>query len=470
MKRIASRATIPALCLALLAGLSSSAHADGNLNNLQHIIVVMMENHSFDNYFGALSYAPGTPYHAGPCAAADHTCVDGLSCERNPVKGKYVCHNSNRDDAGHHKRVFAFHSTDYCVATDLDHSWLGVHLEDNFLSPNLGLLASPMNGFVEQNDLTSQPDSGTDSKTDDETMSFYNEKDIGFYYALAQTFAIDDRYFSAVLGPTFPNRSYLMAATSFGHLTTNESVPDITKSPVLVYQPITGTIFDLLDRGGVSWTDYSDDVPQAVSFRNFLVDPAHFRSYSGKGLLGGIPNNFLQDAAAGTLPAVAFLDPNFGLILPENDEHPGPGPGGDIRAGQSFVAQALAAVRNGPDWSTSAIFVTYDEHGGFYDHVAPPPATQGGALNPDGINPGQCADLSNPPASLQPNGGLNCVESNADAASLCAGFTPTGSFPPSCANFDQSGVRVPMTARLALRETALRVTCERRPYGAARID
>jgi phospholipase C len=81
-------------------------------------------------------------------------------------------------------------------------------------------------------------------------MSSYNEQDIGFHYALAQSFAIDDRYFAAVLGPTLPNRLYLMAATSSGHLNTDEEVSDITKAPVLVYKPITGTIFDLLDRNG----------------------------------------------------------------------------------------------------------------------------------------------------------------------------------------------------------------------------
>jgi phospholipase C len=264
---------------------------------------------------------------------------------------------------------------------------------------------------------------------------------------LAQTFAIDDRYFSAVLGPTFPNRSYLMAATSFGHLTTDEEVPELSESPVLFYVPITGTIFDLLDQHGVSWVDYFNDVPQGISFRNFLADPVHFRPFS-KPAPNPFPpnpnNSFLQDAEAGTLPSVAFVDPNFGVLSPaaENDEHPV----SDIRAGQSFVAQAVSAVRSSPNWKDSIILIAYDEHGGFYDHAASPPARQGGAPNPDGINPGQCADLSNPPASEQPSGGLNCIESNLIEESFCPGFTPTGSFPARCANFDQLGIRVPLMA------------------------
>ena len=80
----------------------------------------------------------------------------------------------------------------------------------------------------------------------------------------------------------------------------------------------------------------------------------------------------------------------------ENDEHPPT----DIRKGETFVSSVVNAVRNGPNWKDSIIFITYDEHGGFYDHVAPAPArAAGGALNPDGIDPGQCADLSNPPTS-----------------------------------------------------------------------
>jgi phospholipase C len=436
------------VCL-VLGGLGAyNARADGDLGKVNHIIIVVQENHSFDNYFGVLPYAPGTPYEKGPCNPNDHRCVDGLSCQRNPVKGTYRCHNANRDDV-HGKKVFAFHSHDYCVRTDLDHTWIGTHMEANFAEPNETLAESPHDGFVLQNDSTNQPDKGVETRTDDATMSFYNEQDLGFYYSLAETFAIDDRYFSSVLGPTFPNRSYLMAATSFGHLDTNETVPDLSLAPVLFYIPITGTIFDLLDAKTVSWADYFLDIPQGVSFRNFLFDPVHFRPFS-KPAPNPFPpnpfNSFLDDAAAGTLPAVAFVDADTGFFSPaaENDEHPGAG--GGIRAGQSFVAQAVSAVRNGPNWKDSIIFIAYDEHGGFYDHVRTPAAAQGGAPNPDGINPGQCADLSNPPTSEKPHGGLNCAFSTPIETAFCPGFTPTGAFPADCANFDQLGMRVPFIA------------------------
>ena len=140
------------------------------------------------------------------------------------------------------------------------------------------------------------------------------------------------------------------------------------------------------------------------------------------------------------LPQVSFVDPGFGGT-DENDEHPPT----DIQRGQAFVSRIVNAVRNGPQWQDSVIFITYDEHGGFYDHVAPPRAQQGSARTPDGIFPGQCADLSNPPASQQPGGGVACNSSAPQAQSLCPALAqnPGGVYPENCASFDQLGFRVP---------------------------
>src|SRR5438552_235370 len=279
-----------AATLALLLATGGSVHADGNLHNVNHIIIVMQENHSFDNYFGVLPYASGTPYHGGgKCASNDHTCVDGLSCTRD-LAGNYTCTNSNVDDDA--STVFAFHDAKYCTGPDLQHNWPGSHSEANYNNPAGALAFSPNDGFVLVNDATEQIDNG-ESPTDDDTMGFYNETDLPFYYGLAKSFAIDEHP----------------------------------------------------------------------------------------------PNN--------------------------------------IRAGQYFVSQIVNALRNSQSWNDSILFITYDEHGGFYDHVAPAAARQGGALNPDGINPGQCEDLSNPPASEQPGGGAQCDVSRSDAAAICPGFTAT---------------------------------------------
>jgi phospholipase C len=257
---------------------------------------------------------------------------------------------------------------------------------------------------------------------------------------------VNDRYFAPVLGPTFPNRSYLMAATSFGHLTTSDSFPLPGSGG---YKPITGTIFDLMEKNGVTWADYFQDVPQGGSFRPFPspIDPHFLPLPVFLGQIAGSPK-------LPALPQVSFVDPNLGVlgITKENDEHPPT----DIQRGQAFVSVVVNAVRNSPFWSDTIILFTYDEHGGFYDHVQPPRARQGHAPNPDGISPGQCADLSNPPLSLQPGKGAECSfnllsatdTTTNDAADLCPQFAldPTGPFPAACANFDQYGIRVPFVA------------------------
>src|SRR5262249_57802935 len=191
-------------------------------------------------------WAPGSPYHgpAAPpasgtgCDADDHRCVDGLSCVAAP-DGGLTCFESNLDDDG--SMVNAFHATRRCVAPDLDHSWIGTHAAIHFSDPADTLLHALNDGFVRVNDATEQPDTSGEGPFEDETMGYYTQDDLPFYYALAQTFAISDRHFSSVLGPTFPNRSYLLAGTSFGHLTTNDILP-----PLGGYRPIHGTIFDLL--------------------------------------------------------------------------------------------------------------------------------------------------------------------------------------------------------------------------------
>jgi phospholipase C len=435
------------LPLALLLLPGRPVRADGDLNKVQHVIIVVQENHSFDNYFGALAYSPGSPYHTpgdgdgdrddlGGCRRDDHRCVDGLTCSVDQA-GNFTCLNSNIDDDG--STVLAFHDSRRCVAPDVDHGWTATHAEANFNHPNDTLHQTLSDGFVRVNDVTEQKDNGVENATEDQTMNFYNQDEIPFYYDLAQKFSIDDRYFCSVLGPTFPNRAFLSAATSFGHLTTSEILP-----PPGGYKPLTGTIYDLLDKNQITWADYFQDVPAGGSFRPFTGVPAttdpHFLPYK----------LFLAQAAgatgAGQLPQVSFVDPNFGFFGAqfENDEHPP----NDIQRGQAFISQLVNVVRSGPFWQDSIVFITYDEHGGSYDHVKPPRARQGGQRTPDGIVPGLCADASNLPASGQPGGGAQCTISLNTEEAFCAAFAanPTGPFPDQCASFDQLGFRVPFIA------------------------
>jgi phospholipase C len=416
-----------AAAAALLAALGlGPALADGPLTKVNHIVVVMQENHSFDNYFGVLPYAPGGPYHpAKPfCAATDHACIDGLSCIITGG-GALKCTNHNVSSSG--AFIYSYHAGSRCTNPDLDHSWLGTHLGLNFIQPNASLAHPLNNGFVR------------DNQDDPEPMSYFDQTDIPFYYRLAQTFAVSDRQFAAVVGPTIPNRFYLMAATSFGHLTTEDTVPP----PDGGYKPVNGSIFDLLNKNNISWADYFEDAPQAIDFG---VLDAHDQQ---------IAQFYLAASGLyGSLPQVAFIDPDFGVegTSVEDDEHPPT----DIQRGQWHVSDVVNAIRNGPYWKDTIILITYDEHGGFYDHAKPPAAPQGGARTPDGVYPGQCEDLSNPPGSLQPGGGAECATnpisqtdtSVLDAEALCPQLkaNPTGPYPTQCAAFNQEGVRVPLIA------------------------
>jgi phospholipase C len=392
---------------------------------------MMQENRSFDNYFGALPYVPGGPYH--PCigtnpltrvvehqAIADHRCVDGLTCTAD-ASGDLTCSNFNLNDKG--DQVFAFHDLRICDASGLDHGWTQSHHEANWLHPGDTLASSLNDGFVLQNE-SDNPNQDVDY----DTIGFYTQNELPFYYALAQTFAIDDHYHASVIGPTLPNRLYYMAGSSFGHTTTGEAIPPIPAG----YRPITGTLLDLMDRYNVSWMNYYSDLPSS----------AYLRPYSSPHLAPIA--QFASDVAAGHLADVTYIDANFGILnaSKESDE----APPNNIRRGEYFVAQNVATIRNSPFWDDTIIIITYDEHGGCYDHVAPPRARQQGHRTPDGIFPGQCADLSNPPASRQPGGGANCAQSMQDATDTCPGFSATESYPATCPAFDQYGFRVPFIA------------------------
>jgi len=289
---------------------------------LDTIVVLMQENRSFDHYFGKL-HAEGKPQSEG-----------------EPKKA------SNPDPAGG-APIRAFHQKHYCEVADLDHSWNGTHREWD---------GGAMDGFTAANQFLPDDPSGK------RTMGFYDQHDLPFYYGLYRKFATADRFFCSVLSQTFPNRFYLLAATSFGHIRNDFATN---------FAPPGGTIFERLDAAGVTWRIYASQIAFALEFA-YVSDPQR-KSHI-------VPvAQFGSDAQAGTLPQVAWIDPIFlNTEVIENDEHPP----ANIQVGQQFVAQIVTALFASPQWGRSALFVTYDEHGGFFDHVPPPPACK-----PDDIPP-----------------------------------------------------------------------------------
>jgi phospholipase C len=296
---------------------------------VEHVIVMMQENRSFDHYLGRLFHKSGPPKG---------------TTNPSPVGGP---------------PIKPFHEKLYCEVADLDHSWNGTHREWN---------GGAMDGFTTEN-----VDAAVDP-TGHRTMGYYTRRDLPYYYKLFKKFATSDAYHCSVLSQTFPNRYYLLAGTSFGEIRNN--------FPNLAGNDYTQrTIFNLLDEAtpAVSWKIYYSDFPFAALFgyvRNKLATNTVAMGTNDA------TNPLLLDAQSGNLPQVAFVDPGF-VGEGENDEHPPT----NIQLGQAFVAKIINALMAGPAWNSTVIFLTYDEHGGYYDHVPPPAACLPDATPPN-LQPG----------------------------------------------------------------------------------
>ena len=201
-------------------------------------------------------------------------------------------------------------------------------------------------------------------------MGYWTAQDLPFYYSLARTFVVCDRWFGSCLGQTFANRRYLMAGTSAG-LVSDPS------SAVAAPSPASGLIFDQLDAHSITWKNYYSDVPSSGLFGAVLArGPKNLTPIEG----------YFADAAAGNLPGFSLVDPPFNK--PGSEENPQ-----NIQLGEEFVSRVVHAALTSPSWPTTLLIWCYDEHGGYYDHVPPPPA-----IKPDDIPP----DI-HPPAD-QPGG------------------------------------------------------------------
>lgn len=341
-------------------------------NPIEHIIVIMQENHTFDSQLGALTMADPTTgkpaLYSLPKTGKTPTptTVDGLSAK------------SLFSNPGNNCQATSAHFPALCPPLDPEHGWDPMHkdwdegLNDQFVATN-------GSGAV---------------------MGYFTQSDLPYYYWLATQFAIGDRYFSSVMGPTWPNRSYLYAATSFGIISTYQNIT-AAKTPTVFdlltdgpNNPIASRIRASLSAHGISypgnqplWKYYSDAGGAAglcKSDGDYIQQLFPQKNYP----CAGTSDGFVDDVASGNLALVSFVDAD--LWGEEEDPGTSEHPGENVQNGQAFVAKVVQAIlaTGGTSgkaqgyWGTSAIFLTYDEGGGFYDHV-PPPA----ACAPDAIAP-----------------------------------------------------------------------------------
>lgn len=224
--------------------------------------------------------------------------------------------------------VARFHQTNTCVQPDPAHQWDDMHMQAN---------GGQMDGFVKSAAKTT----GTDGHF---VMGYYDEHDLPFYYFLANTFAIADHYFPSVLSGTWPNRDYLYCGAADGVKGTGEGFPQIP------------TIFDSLDTAGVDWHVYSDGAPLELAL-GWL--PGHAGTDKMPAFFDAITN--------GTLPQVSFVD-GTSSGKTQQDEHPP----GDVQLGEAWTKSIYDAVLASNYWKDTVILLTYDEAGGYADHMKPP--------------------------------------------------------------------------------------------------
>jgi phospholipase C len=276
-----------------------STKAPGQLlAEIESIVVLCMENRSFDHYLGSLRLLEG------------RLDIDGLvGGESNPRKNG---------------APVVSHLLEDFTPADPPHNWDPAHEQWN---------NGANDGFVRAHAGANEAD----------VMGYHTRAQLPVTYALADAGVVCNRWFSGCLGPTWPNRYYLHGGTARGRK---------GNLPALGFP----NLFTLLGDRGVDATNYYSDVAWATG---------------AYGKLSGLATieRFFEDAEGGNLPPFSIVDPSF-FGGGANDDHPDH----DVRLGQAFIASVTTAIARSKQWAKTLFVITYDENGGFYDHVSPPTA------------------------------------------------------------------------------------------------
>ncbi len=312
----------------------------GDIHSVNHIIFMLQENRTFDNYLGQLNQ-----YREKQGLPQD---VDGL-----PSNASNLSYDGTT-------LVPAYHIQTMC-AENQSPSWDEEHVDANRYNPASS--SATMDGFVYVAGKYSRDTGGADIEGI-RVMGYYDDTDLPYYYFMASQFATSDRWFAPVMSNSMNNRIFVLAGTSAGHA-----------------YPFTTTltnmnIFELLEDNRISWKVYltpalgpPDDPEDTGSTYLFSFQP-----FASQHMDRIVPlAQYLTDAANGTLPAVSFIETSPGL-----DEHPGK----NVQIGAAYVATLINALMASQSWADSVFILSWDESGGLYDHVPPAPA-----VKPDNISP-----------------------------------------------------------------------------------
>ena len=350
---------LPAHQARLLDDAVAAAPAGTGLGDIQHIVILMQENRSFDHYFGTMSAVRGFSDPAVPTET-----VGGASY---PVFDQFGYRPGTGPDAGGYLQPFHLLSNPPSQngqsTNDISHSWQCQHQSwnggamDSFVRAHLTADGNP-NGPV--------------------TMGYFTRADLAFYYALADAFTVCDHYFCSVLGPTDPNRLMGMSATIDPEGTNGGPVVETFTNRPSEYGKLSWeTMPERLLAAGVSWKVYNDPLGELA-----LSPLPYFKAYSNplsttgaeliaRGLTPNYPASFQADVKAGTLPSVSWIIPPLAEC-----EHPAAPP----EYGEYLASEVLSTLVSNPEvWASTVLLIIYDENGGFFDHVPPPAAPAGTA-------------------------------------------------------------------------------------------
>ena len=369
------------LMLILIVGIGSSivTPASGT-SKIQHLIFIIQENHSFDNYFGTypgangipvsitvpldvndtgLGYVP--PFHLNvtePILIVGDELPPGIS---DPSQLNQTL-NLDPDDVGSGS-VSPFPFNNESIAGDLSHAWSVAHIDyDN----------GKMDGFV------------TGEKSI-KTMGYYDRNDIPYYWDYAGHYVLDDNFFSSEMGPSFPNHLYIASGANGPTTLThpwilNEGIID-NPAPTYNWDEMHlgwSTLAEEMSGANVAWKWYDGDArPLAPSIWNVLPLFTYFQDHPQQ-LRDHVANTrtFISDVQNGQLPAVSWIIPG-GWVPPTypatcHDVAPSEHPPARSDCGMDYVSYLVNQVMNSQYWQSTAIIVTWDDYGGFYDHVKPP--------------------------------------------------------------------------------------------------
>jgi phospholipase C len=309
---------------------------------IEHFIVLMLENRSFDSLFGTFSTSvPG--FKGLPNGAVNR--VDGtLYWARRPIMTDQP----------------------FTVPTpDPGEKFIDIQEQLGPAGNNTTTPAPDMSGFA-LNYTRQPPENNSNTPNDPQAVMYsYTPGQVPVLHQLARAFALSDEWFASAPCQTWPNRFFAHTGNCAGVVNNNEFM----HRGQVPFKP--ASVFGALEKARVAWKVYFHDVPHSILLDDVkLIAPLRFKYFS----------QFLADAASGNLPGYSFIEPHYFADIvtgtPPNDQHPPH----DIRFAEKLVYDVYTAVRASPRWDKILLLITYDEHGGCYDHVPPPRS-----IAPDGV-------------------------------------------------------------------------------------